>query len=113
MSKDYKILSGYILESIELIEKYTKNLSEGGFIASVQIQDSVIRRLEIIGEAIGKFPEEVKKQHSDIKWNEISGMRNFLIHEYFGVSIHLVWNTVKKDIPKLKKQMKKIDAIFK
>ncbi len=108
MSKDYKILAGYILESIERIEKYTKNLSEGDFVLSVQTQDSVIRRLEIIGEALGKFPEEIKKQHSDIKWNEISGMRNFLIHEYFGVSIHLVWNTVKKDIPELKKQIAKL-----
>lgn len=108
MSKDYKILAGYILESIELIEKYTKSISGGDFAKSVQTQDSVIRRLEIIGEAIGKFPEEIKKQHSDIQWDEISGMRNFLIHEYFGVSIRLVWNTIKKDIPKLKKQMKKI-----
>lgn len=108
MSKDYKILAGYILESIELIEKYTKNLSEADFIKSVQIQDSAIRRLEIVGEAIGKFPEEVKKRHPDIRWNEISGMRNFLIHEYFGVSVHLVWNTVKKDIPKLKKQILKL-----
>lgn len=108
MSKDYKILAKHILESIELIEKYIKSLSEDDFIASVQTQDSVIRRLEIIGEAIGKFPEEIKNQHLDIKWNEISGMRNFLIHEYFGVSIHLVWNTVKKDIPKLKKQIKKL-----
>lgn len=108
MSKDYKILAGHILESIAWIERYTKNLSEDGFVKSVQTQDSVIRRLEIIGEAIGKFPEEIKKRYPDIQWEEIYGMRNFLIHEYFGVSIHLVWNTVKKDIPKLKKQMKKI-----
>lgn len=108
MSKDYKILAGYIFESIELIEKYTKNLSEADFEKSTQIQDSVIRRLEIIGEAIGKFPNEVKKKHPDVQWSEISGMRNFLIHEYFGVSIHLVWNTVKKDIPKLKKQIEKL-----
>ncbi len=108
MSKDYKTLAGYILESIAWIEKYTKNLSENDFIASVQAQDSVIRRLEIIGEAIGKFPEEIKKRHPDVQWDEIYAMRNFLIHEYFGVSIHLVWNTVIKDIPKLKKQMKKI-----
>lgn len=108
MKKDYKILAKYILESIELIEKYIKNLSEDDFAKSIQIQDSVIRRLEIIGEAIGKFPEEIKKLNPDVQWNEISGMRNFLIHEYFGVSIHLVWNTVKKDIPKLKKQVIKL-----
>jgi len=108
MSKDYKILAGHILESIEWIEKYTKNMSEDDFVKSTQIQDSVIRRLEIIGEAIGNFPEEVKKEYPHIQWDEISGMRNFLIHEYFGVDFYLVWETVKDDIPKLKEQMKKI-----
>ena len=108
MNNDYKILVEHILESMEWIEKYTKNTSENDFIKSTQTQDSVIRRLEIIGEAIGNFPEEIKKEHLNIRWNEISGMRNFLIHEYFGVDLHLVWNTIKNDIPKLKKQMKKI-----
>jgi len=83
-------------------------MSEDDFVKSTQIQDSVIRRLEIIGEAIGNFPEEVKKEYPHIQWDEISGMRNFLIHEYFGVDFYLVWETVKDDIPKLKEQMKKI-----
>ena len=108
MSKDYKILVEHILESIKQIEKYTDNISEDDFIESMQTQDSVIRRLEIIGEAIGNFPEEIRKEHPDIRWNEISGMRNFLIHEYFGVDLYLIWETIESDIPKLKKQMKKI-----
>ena len=90
------------------MEKYTKNMSEDDFVKSTQIQDSVIRRLEIIGEAIGNFPEEVKKGYRHIQWDEISGMRNFLIHEYFEVDFYLVWETAKDDIPKLKEQMKKI-----
>ncbi|MFH0969514.1 MAG: DUF86 domain-containing protein [Patescibacteria group bacterium] len=106
--KDYQILIDHILESIEWIENYTKDISKDDFLASVQIQDSVIRRLEIIGEAVGNFPEEIEKKYPDVKWREISGMRNFLIHEYFGVSISLVWNAVKKDIPVLKEQMKKL-----
>ena len=108
MSKDYKILVGHILESVKQIEKYTENMSDDDFVESTQIQDSVIRRLEIIGEAIGNFPEEIKKEYPRIQWEEISGMRNFLIHEYFGVDLYLIWETVKDDIPKLKEQMKKI-----
>ena len=108
MSRNYKILVEHILESIKQIENYTKNISEHDFLKSTQSQDSVIRRLEIIGEAIGNFPEEIKKEHPNIQWDEISGMRNFLIHEYFGVDLHLIWNTIENDIPKLKKQMKKI-----
>ena len=108
MSRNYKILVEHILESIKQIENYTKNISEHDFLKSTQAKDSVIRRLEIIGEAIGNFPEEIKKEHPNIQWNEISGMRNFLIHEYFGVDLHLIWNTIENDIPKLKKQMKKI-----
>ena len=108
MSKDYIILADHILESIVWIEAYTKDMTEGDFSKNIETQDAVIRRLAIIGEAISNFPPEIKKEHPDIRWNEISGMRNLLIHEYFGVSISLVWNVVKKDIPVLKKQIKKI-----
>ncbi|MEA2098288.1 MAG: HepT-like ribonuclease domain-containing protein [Patescibacteria group bacterium] len=69
MSKNYKILVEHILESIKCIEGYTKNVSEDDFMKSAQTQDSVIRRLEIIGEAIGSFPDEIKKEYSDIRWN--------------------------------------------
>jgi len=68
----------------------------------------VIRRLEIIGEAVKNLPADFKKKKSSIPWQNIAGMRDFLIHEYFGVDLDLVWQTVKKDLPEFKKQILKL-----
>lgn len=109
MNKDVNIFLSHILESIEAIEEYTKDLdSESAFIQDKETQDSVIRRLEIIGEAIRKLPEETKQQASEVSWKEIMAMRNILIHEYFGVDLPLVWQVVHKDLPALKKDTKSL-----
>jgi uncharacterized protein with HEPN domain len=111
MSKDPKILARHILESIEFIEDFSKNITQAEFLKSVKTQDAIIRRLEIIGEAAGNFPEDFRKKYPEIRWEEISGMRNVLVHEYFRVDLDLIWKTVEKDVPKLKKQILKITKI--
>jgi uncharacterized protein with HEPN domain len=68
----------------------------------------LIRVIEIIGEAGKKIPSEIKIQSNDIPWREISGMRDLLIHDYFGVNINVVWETVKNDFPKLKDKIQKL-----
>jgi uncharacterized protein with HEPN domain len=72
-----------IQESIEKIEEYTKGITLEKFLKNTQIQDAVLRRLEIIGEAVRNLPDDFKKKHSEIPWNMISGMRNVVAHEYF------------------------------
>ena len=67
--------------------------------------DSVIRNLEIIGEAARSIPDDFKVQHPDIPWDEMIGMRNKVIHEYFGVDHEIVWKTVTDDLPTLKKML--------
>lgn len=108
MVKDNKIFIAHILESIKLIEQYTKKVSWEKFEYSWPIVDAVVRRLEIIGEAANKISQEFKLKHKDIPWADIVGMRNFLIHEYFDVDEKEVWNTVKDDLPSLKKKLKKL-----
>ena len=105
MKKDIKIFLEHILESINLIEEYTKGKEKLDFLESTQLQDSVIRRIEIIGEAIKNIPEEVKKNHPSIPWKEIIGMRDILIHQYFGVDLNLTWKVVEEDILDLKNQI--------
>ncbi len=108
MKKNIDVFVRHILDSIEHIEQYTRGMSYGDFLDSRQVQDAVIRRFEIIGEAIKNIPVDFKKHHRDVAWRKISGMRDVLIHEYFGVNMKIVWDTAKEGLPVLKKQMEKL-----
>jgi len=97
-----------ILESIELIEKYIGNLEFDGFSKDRKTVDAVVRNFEIIGEASKYIPDYIKEKHTDVDWIGIVGLRNRIAHDYFGVSLEIVWNIVKQELPKLQNQMKQI-----
>src|SRR3989344_582918 len=105
MKKDPKIFLHHILESMEEIENHIKDISEEEFSRDVKTQDAVARRIEIVGEATKNLPTSFKKRHPEVEWREIAGMRDKLIHHYFGIKMDVVWETSKKDLPKLKKQI--------
>jgi len=95
----------HILDCIRKINKFSKGLTVNEFRNNELVQDAVIRNIEIIGEASKKITSETKKNYPDIPWKEISGMRDKLIHDYLGVDVDVVWETIKKDIPALRKQI--------
>lgn len=108
MKKDGSIYLEDILEAIERIEDYIADLKEKDFYKRVQIQDSVIRRLQIIGEATKHIPTSLKIKNPYIPWKRMSGLRDVLTHEYWGIDLKRIWNIVSKRLPKLKKEIKKL-----
>jgi uncharacterized protein with HEPN domain len=90
-----------ILESIERIEKYAEKGREA-FSRDELIQNWMVRHIQVIGEAATRLSEELKAAHPEIQWRKIIGMRNILVHDYFGIDVEIVWQAIEHDLPKLK-----------
>jgi len=112
MKKDINIFLEHILESINLIEEYVRDKKKSDFLQSKQLQDSIMRRIEIIGEAIKNIPDDFKEKNNKIPWKQITGMRDILIHQYFGIDLNLTWEVIEKDLPKLKTQIISIKKVL-
>ncbi len=101
MSRDYRVYLEDILEAARRIREYTTGIDVSSFAADFKTQDAVLRNLEIIGEAARVLPEQVSSLRKDVDWKKISGLRNILIHEYFGVDLEIIWDIVQNKVPEL------------
>lgn len=99
-----------MLESIEKIERYAAGHAAASFIADELVTDAVVRNLEIIGEAASRLPEDFTSIDHGIEWGKIVGLRNRIIHEYFGVDLEIVWQIIQHDLPELKEKLIQILA---
>lgn len=99
-----------IWEAIEKIERYVSGLDHAAFIKDDKTVDSVVRNLEIIGEAAKRIPENIRAQYSGIEWRRIIGLRNRIVHDYFSIDVEIVWEIVKKDLPIFKSKLALIRA---
>jgi len=88
--------------------RFIDNLTLEQFEADEQVQYAVVRALEIIGEASKKIPDDVRQQYPEIPWRSMSGMRDKLVHDYFGVDVYVIWRTVKEDLPSMLHRLGKV-----
>ena len=106
MKKDDRVYPRHILDAIEHIEKYAKVTEDyEDFCKNEMAHDAVIRQLGIIGEAAKRVSTTVKDKASEVPWKDVTGMRDKLIHDYFGIDLTAVWKAAKEDIPILKRQV--------
>lgn len=100
--RDDSVYLFHILGAIQKIEEYVESETQKSFNEKSLIQDGVIRQLMIIGEAVKRLSKKLRLKYSSIPWMDIAGMRDKLVHDYFGIDLKTVWDAVKKDLPPLK-----------
>lgn len=108
MKRNSSIYLQHILDAIARIEEYLQDVNEETFHRRYLIQDGVIRQLEIIGEAVKQLPGDLRNRYSHILWQDFAGMRDKLIHHYFGVDMETVWLAARDDIPILKAEVTRV-----
>jgi uncharacterized protein with HEPN domain len=94
-----------IWDAIEKIDRYVFGLDHDAFVKDDKTVDSVVRNLEIIGEAANRLPDTFRRQSSEIEWRKIIGLRNRIVHDYFNTDVEIVWEIIRKDLPVFKSKL--------
>jgi len=103
-----KIRLQHALDAIDKIQRYLKGIKKADFLADDMTQDACIRQLQVIGESVNRIQSRTQKANPNIPWAKIIGLRNVVVHEYFGINGKIIWSIIKKDLPLIKDQFKEL-----
>jgi len=108
MKRDYRLFLQDILDACKHILEFVEGMGVDAFVIDAKTSSAVIQKFEVIGEATKNIPESLREKDPQVPWKDMAGMRDRLIHGYFGIDYFLVWETVEQDIPTLKSRVRKI-----
>ena len=108
MKENDEVYLKHILDAIERIEEYCEGVSKSRFLKNKMAAAAVVRELEIIGEAANYVSKEFQAQFPGIQWRQLVGLRNLIVHQYFGIDYRTVWEIIQDDLPVLKKQIENL-----
>lgn len=106
--RDAELLIEDMLVALQKIERYTSELDQGTFRQDEKTVDAVVRNLEVLGEAARQLPEDFVTQHPDVPWRQVAGLRNRIVHDYFGLDLEIIWQVIQHDLPQLKTRLEEI-----
>ncbi|MHC5056635.1 MAG: HepT-like ribonuclease domain-containing protein [Planctomycetota bacterium] len=108
MPRDYRVSLDDILEAAARVREYVHGMTLEDFASDRRTLDAIVRNLEVIGEAVKALPEDVRSKGPDVEWRRIAGLRDILIHQYFGIDIEIIWDVVTSKVPPLEEQVRRL-----
>ena len=108
MPREYKLFLSDILKATNKVQTFTEGLTFEEFSEDELIIDAVVRNLEIIGEAVKRVPESITSKRPDVEWKKIAGLRDILIHAYFGLDMEIIWDLIRNEVPLLQRVVNEI-----
>jgi uncharacterized protein with HEPN domain len=108
MQRDYKAYLEDIIEAAGAAREFVTGMDKGELGKDRRTRDAVVRNLEVIGEAAKKLPAQMKRDHPEVEWKKIAGLRDILVHDYFGIDMDIVWDVVQNKLPVFTEQVRRI-----
>ena len=108
MRRDFRVYLEDILEAAAAAREFVTGMDKDDLGRDRRTRDAVVRNLEIVGEAVKRLPQQTKRDHPEVEWKKIAGLRDILVHDYFGIDMDIVWDVVQNKLPVLTEQIQRI-----